>query len=1007
MLKKIKSIIFLVCVICVFGVNAYALDVYVNGTKVGFNYETGYPYVENGRTMLPLRAVTEACGAEVWWDDVYKTACIRKNEVTVYCTLGEKNIYRNNTRIENDVATTINNGRVYLPIRSVIEALDAKIEWNGNVFITCENDDSFISGIENSYYKSSNIWSEWNRAISLQNSGNYLQAVDVLKRIAPGFIWSSDYVNRAIFYDRLGQCYTESGMYSEAAACFGREAENWALSGREQEKTAALRKSKTVQPTVQIYAKTYRDNYKMRRDFGELYEPDNGLYNGVYAECDEMVNNPSSMNKFYMNEFPKLVGREMSSYLLYMNDGVSFTHYKSHFTVAKQKDKIMQIALEPTNINNIRQNDERYINFAKEISKSGVRVFVRFACEMNDESVNWYVDPQTYKTKFQYVADIFHKYAPAAVMVWSPNFYPEDNYEAYYPGDEYVDYVGISSYMVEQPETDPLDKNVDRARWSNQLDTIYSLYGYKKPIIISECGVTYENYMTGADITDFAVKQLYDFYTYVPIKYPNVKAIYYFDSDNNTLKFKLSKNSEYLNTYKKAIDNQLYLSDPDNGKDLYQYYELGNNVNVYPENTEICSYFSTPFDNISYVVYRIGNNDVGVSYGIPYSVNIDFSAYSSKVVELKAMAFDSSGNMVAQKAYNIKVWDFTDSVPDNIFVEKEEHISAVINGDSIVFETNPVLYGDSVMVPFAEVAKSLGYRVSYDSRSHNLYAVKGEREISVCAGDNRISVNDFRISLDAAPIETDGDFLVPIEGVDVGLRCDYDWSRGNKCVFIDERTSRWSDWSEELPSDVNKNLYHIEIDKEYRFREREKEYFSLDTQIFSVNYVKAVTKAGEWSDWQKGYVAPSDTIEVRTRRVSSEPKRYYYGHYCTGDIGDKSKNYRTSDWKWCDEAKFHELGWYDYKLETTEPDSNDTILYNSNGKEKRCPSGCYRWYVINTEGGEHTEYSYRKLETEYIYYEWGPWSSWSSWSSYEPDIYYEDDIDIDVEERTYYRYKEK
>lgn len=1007
MFKKFKLIIVCTLILCAFGISAHAIDVYVDGKKVEFNSDMGYPYLENERTMLPLRAVAEACGAEVWWDDEYETACVRKNEVTVYCTIGDKNIYRNNTRIENDVAPVIKNDRVFLPIRAVIEALDAQVDWDGNVIITCESDSSIIYDIENVPYVSVDIWKEWNNALSYKDNGNYYQAINVLERIASSFISANDYVSRALFYDTLGQCYTEVNMYNKAAACFEREAENWSFSGREQEKIAAHRKSKAVRSTVQIYAKTNRFNYKMRRNFGELYEPENGIYNGVYAECDEKVNDPSSMKRFYMNEFPKMVGKDISSYLLYMNDGVNFSHYQSHFTVAKQKDKIMQIALEPTNIYSIKPNDERYISFAKEISKSGVRVFIRFACEMNDENSNWYVDSELYKEKFQYVADIFHKYAPAAVMVWSPNFYPENNYEEYYPGDAYVDYVGISSYLVEQPETDPLKRNVDRTRWSSQLDTIYSLYGYKKPIIVSECGVTYKNYITGKDTTEFATKQLYDYYTYIPIRYPNVKALYYFDSDNGNLKFKLSANQKYLDMYKKSINNPLYLTDPDNDKNLYQYYELGNNVNVYPEKTQICSYFTMPFDKISYVVYRIGSEDVGVSYGIPYAADIDFSRYSGKAVKLKAMAFDHNGTLCAEKTYNVKVWDFSNNPSDNIYADKNEDVSVVINGRNVKFNKTPVAYSNSVMVPFAEVARNLGYKVTYSSSSHNVSAVKGDRKVLIYAGDNRVTVNSTRISMDAAPIEVDGDFLVSADCVDFGLRCDYDWNSDNRRILIDERDSYWSEWIEDLPSNINKDLYYIERVDEYRFRKREKEYFTMAVKMAANNYVKSVTTKGDWSPWQSSYISSTDTREVRTRKVSDGPEKYYYGHYCTGNVNDESKNYRTNDYKWCNEAQFHELGWYDYKLKTSEPDSDDAILYDSNGNKVRCSNSCYRWYVIKTQGGEHTEYSYRDIKTEHIYYEWGSWSRWSSWSEDEPDRYYGSDVDIDIEERTFYRYKEK
>jgi hypothetical protein len=64
MFKKWKELLLLISMLLLSVITANAFDVYVDGQKVEFNDNTGYPYIDNDRTMLPLRAVTEACGAE-------------------------------------------------------------------------------------------------------------------------------------------------------------------------------------------------------------------------------------------------------------------------------------------------------------------------------------------------------------------------------------------------------------------------------------------------------------------------------------------------------------------------------------------------------------------------------------------------------------------------------------------------------------------------------------------------------------------------------------------------------------------------------------------------------------------------------------------------------------------------------------------------------------------------------------------------------------------------------
>lgn len=659
-MKKLLISLTVLTVIFVFAISANATDVVVDGVKVSFNDSMGYPFIENGRTLVPLRASMEALGAEVTWDGEQRCAIVKKGPTTVVCYIDEACIYRNGTKILNDAAAQIKDSRTYLPIRAVAEALDATVGWDGSVVITTGAAGNLIHSIESNGQHVSNIWKCWESALAAKSSGNYQSAIEQIKQLTPDFLKKHDGNSNAMLYKHLGECYSELGMNAEAAECFKREAELWASVSKTQENIDANRRATLINSSVQMYAKTYNEAYKTRKDFGEMYEPANGLYIGAYAEGDSAVHNPWSTDKFYMNEFPKLVGRDMSAYLLYMPSTTPLSNYQSHIDIAKQKNKIIQLAIEPVNFYQTQPGDPTYIKLAQDMEASGAKFLMRFACEMNDTSCPWYTtDYNLYIEKFRIVADIFHTYAPSVPVVWSPNFYPANNMHLYYPGDAYVDYVGISSYMNHQPETDPLGQGVDRNRWSEQLDTLCSLYAHKKPIIISEGGASYIDYTTWADITPFASTQLYDFYTYLPIKYPSVKGVFIFDQDKNSnsgcYRFSLSNNAQYLDAFKRGTQSEQYLATSDENANLAQYYELGTNVAVEATTVEISSFIKTPANDTNYVVYNIYGTDVGTSYGIPYSVSVDFSPYKGTTIPLKAMAFNAVGAKVAEKTYYIKV----------------------------------------------------------------------------------------------------------------------------------------------------------------------------------------------------------------------------------------------------------------------------------------------------------------------------------------------------------------
>lgn len=636
---------------------AGAVDVYVDSVPVGFNDSVGYPFIENGRTLVPLRASMEALGAEVSWDGANNTAVVRKDSTTVCCVIGENCIYRNGTRIMNDAAAVIRGSRTYLPIRVVAEALDADVSWDGSVRITSGGAGNLIYSIENSgsHVSPAELWKLWDSALQQKTSANYAAAIETIKRIAPDFLAANDGNSNAMLYKHLGECYSELNLSAEAAACFAREAQFWTQMGKEQETIDANRRSSLISSTVQMYAKTDNPDYAPRKITGKFDAP-RGIYLGAYAEGDPAVHNAATGNPFYMDAFPQLAGRDMASYLVYLPDNQPLSTYQSHIEAAKEKNKIMQLAVEPTDFSSITENDPRYVTLAQDIERSGVRFFVRFACEMNEESCPWYTtDYNMYIEKFRIVANIFHTYAPNnAAVVWSPNFYPSNNISFYYPGDEYVDYVGLSSYKNHQPETDPLLQNVDRSRWSSQLDTICGLYAYKKPIIISEGAASYMDYNTWGDITAFASNQLYDFLAYLPVKYPSVKAFYIYDHDRERYRFSLSANGEYLAAYKRGIASQSYLSAP-NADAGAEYYELGTNADVPAAAVEVSAYVKTVKNDISYVVYRINGADCATAYAAPFSANVDFSQYAGQSVNLTALAFDQSGAIAAQKTYKLNV----------------------------------------------------------------------------------------------------------------------------------------------------------------------------------------------------------------------------------------------------------------------------------------------------------------------------------------------------------------
>ncbi len=648
-MKKLLLLVLTIMCVAVSITPAMATDVLIDNVAVSFDDSTGYPFVSaEGRTMVPLRATMEAYGATVRWDAETGTALVTKGVTTVACKIGEAAVYRNGTKIVNDAAAVVVDGRTYLPIRAVLESLDAKVSWDGRAIVNSPGAGNLIYEIENSGIVVSNYWKAWENAIALKDSGNYAEAINAFIEVAPVFLEKSGNNSDAMLYHNLGQCYSALGMVDEAVACYRREAESWALAGKVQENIDALRRADLSGSTVQMFITTTDSAFSARKEYDVPYMTKTGIQLGVTLK---------GSNPTYIDEFTRLSGKEASGYILYGHHDLK--PYAHAFKGAAERGKIIQYALQVESLSDllsIRAEDERYINLAKDIQNTGAKTLIRFACEMNDETNKWYTtDCAAYIERFRYVADIFHKYAPNCAMVWSPNFYPANNIENYYPGDAYVDYVGISLYAEHQPETDPLKLGVDRSRFASLLDTLVTLYGHKKPIIISECGASYVDKDTGADLTEFASRQINDLFRYLPLKYPQVIAAYLFETyDAGGRKFEFSGNPTYHEAFRNAIQGNYYLSSNAEENGLYSF-EIGNNVTVPAAWVGLHSFVKSVENDFAYVIYSINGTDIGTAYGIPYTVDADFTPYSGQTVDVNCRAFDSKGEMCAYKTYKVKV----------------------------------------------------------------------------------------------------------------------------------------------------------------------------------------------------------------------------------------------------------------------------------------------------------------------------------------------------------------
>lgn len=101
--------------------------VVVNGNKLEFDQP---PILENGRTLVPLRAIFEALGASVQWDPENQIIIADRNGIMIKMQIGSNILRRGISDIELDVPPQLVNGRTLVPVRAVAESFNAIVLWD-------------------------------------------------------------------------------------------------------------------------------------------------------------------------------------------------------------------------------------------------------------------------------------------------------------------------------------------------------------------------------------------------------------------------------------------------------------------------------------------------------------------------------------------------------------------------------------------------------------------------------------------------------------------------------------------------------------------------------------------------------------------------------------------------------------------------------------------------------------------------------------------------------------
>ena len=513
--------------------------------------------------------------------------------------------------------------------------------------------------------------------------------------------------------------------------------------------------------------------------YGARLEPRGGTYIGMVAETSQ--------------EFQPL-----GSYLTYIQEMSQNDLYYPANSMIESDNVISMVGWTITDINNIDYNQVRRV--LDRLNTYNKPMCIRFANEMNVSAIG--SDPDKYVEVFRTVANMVHEY-PNFAVVWSPNDIGALNrpFEYFYPGDEYVDWVGVSSYSIRYFQG---NKNTsyndsvyfmtgDYAWATNRLKPIMeflSKNNINKPVMVSEGGVATHNNL-GDDCEEWAKPRLRNMLWYINMKYPQVKMINYFNvrRDHEKEKFDISDYPYAANIYKEASSNGAYIRRAGGKPDFV--FRPANSGETLTAKDDIVKLYTLAYltgkPNIT-VNYSIDGSWYHSSNEIPYICRMSLSGISDGEHTLTIRAENKEKSYVFYKSgQSIRFGAEPEGSAAKPEGGSDTAIKVTYNGRELAFDQPPVIRDDRTLVPMRAIFEALGADVDWNEKTRTATGTKDGKRISITIGENRININGENTELDVAAQLINERTMIPVRAISEAFDCRVDWDSSSKTVIITEK----------------------------------------------------------------------------------------------------------------------------------------------------------------------------------------------------------------------------
>lgn len=139
-MKKFRSILFSLVLMIFVTSNVFAGRsplIEYNGKIIKSDVN---PYIQNERTMVPIRFISETLGYKVTWDNDKREVGISGKDTNISLTIDSTKAKVNGKELKLDAPASIKKERTFVPLRFVAENLKAEVKWDNKNFKVIIND---------------------------------------------------------------------------------------------------------------------------------------------------------------------------------------------------------------------------------------------------------------------------------------------------------------------------------------------------------------------------------------------------------------------------------------------------------------------------------------------------------------------------------------------------------------------------------------------------------------------------------------------------------------------------------------------------------------------------------------------------------------------------------------------------------------------------------------------------------------------------------------------------